>query len=45
MSGEKKRLKDGIAGLGEDFFTSLSGMDIKKLNGKTHNVYRLFKIQ
>ena len=40
-SGEKDRLKQGLAGLGEDPFTSRSGLDIKKLKGKTHDVYRL----
>jgi len=40
-SGDKQRLKDGLARLGEDPFTSRSGMDIKKLKGKAHEVYRL----
>lgn len=40
-SGEKERLKDGLARLGEDPVTSRSGLDIKKLKGKTHEVYRL----
>ena len=39
--GEKQRLKEGLARLGEDPFTSRSGLDIKKLKGKTHDVYRL----
>ena len=37
-SGEKDRLKQGLARLGEDPFTSRSGLDIKKLKGKTHDV-------
>jgi mRNA-degrading endonuclease RelE of RelBE toxin-antitoxin system len=40
-SGEKDRLKQGLAGLGEDPFTPRSGLDIKKLKGKMHDVYRL----
>jgi mRNA-degrading endonuclease RelE of RelBE toxin-antitoxin system len=40
-SGEKDRLKQGLARLGDDPFTSRSGLDIKKLKGKTHVVYRL----
>ncbi|MDM7934723.1 MAG: hypothetical protein QUS08_04955 [Methanothrix sp.] len=40
-SGDKQRLKDGLASLGEDPFTSRSGLDIKKLKGKTHEIYRL----
>lgn len=40
-SEEKERLKEGLARLGEDPFTSRSGLDIKKLKGKTHEVYRL----
>ncbi|MDQ1282468.1 MAG: mRNA interferase RelE/StbE [Euryarchaeota archaeon] len=39
--GEKDRLKEGLGRLGEDPFTSKSGLDIKKLKGKTHDVYRL----
>ena len=39
--GEKDRLKEGFGWLGEDPFTSKSGLDIKKLKGKTHDVYRL----
>jgi len=38
---DKMRLKEGLAKLGEDPFTSRSGLDIKKLKGKTHEVYRL----
>ena len=34
-SGEKDRLKQGLARLGEDPFTSRSGLDIKKLKGKS----------
>lgn len=40
-SGEKDRLKEGLAKLGEDPFKPQSGLDIKKLKGKTHDVYRL----
>jgi mRNA-degrading endonuclease RelE of RelBE toxin-antitoxin system len=40
-SGEKDRLKQGLARLGDDPFTSRSGLDIKKLKGRTHEVYRL----
>jgi mRNA-degrading endonuclease RelE of RelBE toxin-antitoxin system len=40
-SGEKDRLKKGLQRLEEDPFASRSGLDIKKLKGKTHNVYRL----
>jgi mRNA-degrading endonuclease RelE of RelBE toxin-antitoxin system len=40
-SGEKDRLKEGLQRLEEDPFASRSGLDIKKLKGKTHNVYRL----
>ena len=40
-SGEKERLKEGLRKLGDDPFTSRSGADIKKLNGKTHDLYRL----
>jgi len=39
--GEKDRLKEGLGRLGEDPFTSKGGLDIKKLKGKTHDVYRL----
>ena len=40
-SGEKDRLKQGLARLGDDPFTSRSGLDIKKLKGRNHEVYRL----
>ena len=40
-SGEKERLKEGLRKLGDDPFTSRSGADIKKLKGKTHDLYRL----
>ena len=39
--GENDRLKEGLGRLGEDPFTSKSGLDIKNLKGKTHDVYRL----
>ena len=38
-SGEKERLKEGLARLGDDPFTSRSGLDVKKLKGKTHDVF------
>jgi hypothetical protein len=37
--GEEERLKEGLARLGEDLFTSRSGLDLKKLKGKTHDVH------
>ena len=40
-SGEKERLKEGLRKLGEDPFTSRSGADIKRLKGKSHDLYRL----
>lgn len=40
-SGDKQRQKDGLARLGDDPFTSRSGVDIKKLKGKTHEICRL----
>lgn len=40
-SGEKDRLIKGLQRLGEDPFVSRSGLDIKKLKGKVHDIYRL----
>lgn len=40
-SGEKERIKEGLRKLGEDPFTSRSGVDIKRLKGKSHDLYRL----
>jgi len=40
-SGEKERIKESLKKLGEDPFTSRSGADIKRLKGKSHDLYRL----
>ncbi len=40
-SGEKERLISHLKNLGEDPFNSRSGVDIKKLGGKKHDMYRL----
>jgi mRNA-degrading endonuclease RelE of RelBE toxin-antitoxin system len=40
-SGEKERIKESLSKLAEDPFTSRSGADIKRLKGKSHDLYRL----
>ena len=40
-SGEKQRLIIQLKKLAEDPYHSRSGVDIKKLQGKTHDMYRL----
>ncbi|KYK28734.1 MAG: hypothetical protein AYK19_05415 [Theionarchaea archaeon DG-70-1] len=40
-SGEKVRLKEHLSRLIEDPYNSRSGVDIKKLRGKNHDLYRL----
>ena len=40
-SGEKERIKESMKKLGEDSFTTRSGADIKRLKGKSHDLYRL----
>ncbi len=40
-SGEKERLKKHLKKLSEDPYNSRSGVDIKKLKGKKHDMYRL----
>jgi len=38
---EKERLVKHLKKLADDPYTSRSGVDIKKLKGKTHDMYRL----
>ncbi|RLF93025.1 type II toxin-antitoxin system RelE/ParE family toxin [Thermococci archaeon] len=40
-SDEKERLKEHLKELMNDPYTSRSGVDIKKLRGKKHDIYRL----
>lgn len=40
-SDEKERLKDNIKKLIENPYSSRSGVNIKKLKGKNHDLYRL----
>lgn len=40
-SGEKEKLKEHLRRLTEDPYNSRSGVDIKKLRGKNHYLYRL----
>jgi mRNA-degrading endonuclease RelE of RelBE toxin-antitoxin system len=40
-SGEKEKLKRYLRRLIEDPYTPRSGVDIKKLRGKSHYLYRL----
>ena len=40
-SGEKERLIEHIKRLIDDPYNSRSGVDIKKLKGKKHDMYRL----
>ena len=40
-SGEKERLITHLQGLADDPYNSRMGIDIKKLKGKRHDMYRL----
>ena len=40
-SGEKARLKRNLEKLTDDPYNSRSGVDIKKLKGQNHDLYRL----
>ena len=40
-SGEKETLKKYLKRLADDPYNSRSGVNIKKLRGKKHNMYRL----
>lgn len=40
-SDEKERLKEHLKEFMNDPYTSRSGVDIKKLRGKKHDIYRL----
>ena len=40
-SGEKEKIIKALEQLSEDPFSKRSGVDIKKLHGKEHDMYRL----